>query len=79
MTFLPEALQHFSAFLPVLWQHREITPAFATLAMGDRRSVAFVAHTAHLSLARRTGSFELEDLVVLRAPVSRKSWLARDR
>ena len=75
MTFPPEALQHLSAFHPGLWQHREIVPALATLAMGDRRAVAF-AQTAHLSLALRTGKFALEDFLTLKAPVSRKSWQA---
>ena len=75
LDFPSHALSHLRAFHSGLETAKSVTPALATLAMGDKRAVAF-AQTSHLSLALRTGQFELSDFITLRSPVNRRSWQA---
>ena len=73
--FPPHALQHLRAFRPQLASARSVTPALATLAMGDKRAIAF-AQTSNLNLALRTGHFQLSDFLTLQSPANRESWQA---
>ena len=59
----------FDCYRPEL-ADQVVCPCLATMAMGDKRAVA-AGQAAHLSVALRSGSFELGEFVTLKAGVPR--------
>ena len=63
------AFRGFDCFRPELAE-QIVCPCLATMAMGDKRAVA-AGQAAHLSVALRSGSFDLSEFVSLKAGVPR--------
>ena len=75
MQVSPQQVSHLRCYREELENEEYLTPALATMAMGDTNSVAF-GQTAHISLLLRTGEFNIEDFLTLLQRPSRRSWHA---
>ena len=73
MRVSPEQVSHLRCYRSEFDNADYLTPALATMAMGDTNSVAF-GQTSHISLL--TGEFCIDDFLTLLQRPSRRNWHA---